>query len=61
MDRWDEMSASLKAMLKLSSRPGIYHYLAVAEAKGKSDYLLDDASKEIIKGYLSKATSTSTR
>ncbi len=54
---WDEMSNALKAALKIEPSAAVYYYLARAESRDKYDYELDDATEEIIIGYLSKAIS----
>lgn len=53
---WDEMVIVLKSALRLAPSAEIYHHLAIAEGKRRYLYQIDAASKEIMRGYLSKAT-----
>ena len=52
---WNNMASTLKAMLKIKQQADIYYYLAVAESGDKPRHRLDEANKQIIRGYLLQA------
>lgn len=52
---WEEMASALKSMLNIKETAFAYYHLAVAEARGRYNHELDEASKQIIRGYLSNA------
>ncbi len=56
LNNWDKMIIALKSALRVSQSAVIYYRLAIAERRGRYLYKVDAASKEIMQGYLSKAT-----
>ena len=50
------MESSLKTTLESNPNPSIYYQMAIAEAQGRYNYEFDEASKEMIMQYLTKAT-----
>ena len=53
---WDEMSAVLKRAIRQKSSAEIYDLLAIAETRGQEFYKVDDATNQIVRAYLTKAT-----
>lgn len=56
LNNWNEMIIALKSALSISQSAAVYYRLAIAEARGRNPHKIDAASKEIMQGYLSKAT-----
>lgn len=56
LKNWNEMVFALKLALRISPSAEIYYRLAIAEGKERYLYEIDAASKEIMRGYLTKAT-----
>lgn len=52
---WDSMATALKTMLKIEQHANVYHHLAIAEARGRHNHELDEASKQLIRSYLVQA------
>ncbi|MBH8576929.1 hypothetical protein I8752_28875 [Nostocaceae cyanobacterium CENA369] len=56
LNNWDEMGIALRSTLRICQSATSYYRLAIAERRGRYLYKIDAASKEIMQGYLSKAT-----